>query len=57
MSQSERTAWALWLSDTWYSAWNARDIMRRLGTTKSQLLFYKTRGIVVFDRVLTGRID
>lgn len=57
MSQSELTAWALWVSETWYSAWNARDVMRRLGTTKSRLIFYKARGIVVFDRVLNGRTE
>lgn len=57
MSQSERTAWALWVSETWYSAWNARNVMRRLGTTKSRLIFYKARGIVVFDRVLNGRTE
>lgn len=51
MNQFERTAWALWVSETWYSVfYDGRN-------TKKLRLYAKTRGIVVFDRVLNGRTE
>lgn len=51
MSQSELTAWALWVSETWYSGfYDGRN-------TKKFRLYAKARGIVVFDRALNGRTE
>lgn len=55
MTITERVAWALWVSETWYSAWHAREFYIKSGASKTKMLYYKTRGIVVFDRVLNGR--
>lgn len=57
MTITERVAWALWASECWYTTWSNREIYKKVGFTKSTLLYCKTRGIVVFDRVLNGRIQ
>lgn len=55
MTITERVAWALWVSETWYSAWHAREYYIGTGTKPCDVLAFKARGIVVFDRALNGR--
>ena len=47
MTDLERLYAALWLSEGWYSGWELEP---------SKRIYWKTRGIVLYDRVLTGRI-
>ena len=46
MTHFERLFAALYVSECWWSSWQTR---RRL--------YYKTRALVVFDRVLNGEIE
>lgn len=55
MTIAERVAWALWVSETWYSAWHSRKYYIGSVTKSHSVLAFKARGIVVFDRVLNGR--
>lgn len=41
---------ALYVSEVWYSSWNST-------TSKKSKLYYKTRAIVVYDRVLNTDIS
>lgn len=48
MSQRELTGWALYISECW------SDLARERKNKRS--LYAKARQIVVFDRVITGRV-
>ena len=47
MTHLERLFAALYVSEAWYSAWKLRPTKR---------LYWKARAIVLYDRVLTGKI-
>lgn len=50
MTQREATAWALFVSEIWYS-------LIDLLPYKKRRTYYKTRGIVIYDRVLNYAVN
>lgn len=50
MTQREATAWALFVSEIWYS-------LLDLLPYKKRRTYYKARGIVVYDRVLNYEVN
>ena len=50
MTQREATAWALFVSEIWYS-------LIDLSFAKKRRTYYKARGIVVYDRVLNYAVN
>ena len=51
MTHLERLFAALWLSEGWYEGWYCGWELK-----PSRRIAWKARGIVLYDRVLTGRI-
>lgn len=51
MTHLERIFSALYVSEGWYVWWELRDTLKK----GFRPLYYKTRAIVIYDRVLNNR--